>query len=142
MATVSTSGIEELFEDMSALAEIPDEVLTDMLVAQADVIAAAQAQEARAMLSGEFSQGITAGSITFDRKLKVKGPEKCIYVYPKGTRRDGNRRSVSEVAFINEFGKAGQPGRPFINVANEKKASEAVDAAARVYDEFLKKKNL
>lgn len=142
MATVSTDGLEELFADLGSLAEIPDDVIADMLIAEAEVVAEAQAQEARTMLSGEFAQGITAGSITFDKKLKIKGSEKSISVYPKGTRRDGNRRSVSEVAFINEFGKAGQPARPFINTANEKSADDAVDAAARVYDEFLKSKNL
>ena len=63
------------------------------------------------------------------------------YVYPKGTRRHGNKRRAAEVAFVDEFGKRGQPARPFIQTANEKAADRAIDAAARVYDDFLKSKN-
>lgn len=140
MAEINTSGLEELIGDFSAIAEIPDSVLLDMLVAEAEVIAPAQAQEAKAM--GVHDTGTTAQSITYDKKLKETKDGKAIYVYPKGTRRDGNSRRVAEVAFVNEFGKEGQPGRPFINTANEKKADAAVDAAAAVYDRFLKSKNL
>lgn len=140
MAEINTSGLEELIGDFSAIAEIPDSVLLDMLVAEAEVIAPAQAQEAKAM--GVHDTGTTAQSITYGKKLKETKDGKAIYVYPKGTRRDGNSRRVAEVAFVNEFGKEGQPGRPFINTANEKKADAAVDAAAAVYDRFLKSKNL
>lgn len=140
MAEISTSGLDELLADMGAIAEIPDAVLLDMLVAEAGIIAEAQAQEAKAM--GVYDTGKTAQSITFDKKLKDTKDGKAIYVYPQGTRRDGNTRRAAEVAFVNEFGKTGQPGRPFINTANEKKAESAVDAAAQVYDRFLKEKNL
>lgn len=140
MAEISTSGLEELFADMAAIAEIPDEVILEMLTAEAEIIAEAQAAEARAM--GVVDKGITAGSITFDKKLKVTKDGKAISVHPKGTRSDGSRRRVAEVAFVNEFGKEGQPARPFIGTANARKGDEAVQAAARVYDEFLKSKNL
>lgn len=140
MAEISTSGLEELFADMAAIAEIPDEVILEMLTAEAEIIAEAQAAEARAM--GVVDKGITAGSITFDKKLKATKDGKAISVHPKGTRSDGSRRRVEEVAFINEYGKEGQPARPFINTANERKAEEAVQAAAQVYDNFLKSKNL
>ncbi len=141
MAELNTSGLDELLSDMGAIAEIPDAVLLEMLTAEAEIIAPAQAQEARAM--GVYDTGTTAQSITYDKKLRqTKDGEPAIYVYPRGTRRDGNPRRVAEVAFVNEFGKAGQPGRPFINTANEKKADSAVEAAAGVYDRFLKSKNL
>ena len=52
-----------------------------------------------------------------------------------------NKRRAAEVAFVDEFGKQGQPARPFIQTANEKAADPAIDAAARVYDDFLKSKN-
>lgn len=140
MANLSTSGLDELLDDLEAIAEIPDETLLEMLTAEAEVIAEAQAAEAKAM--GVYDTGKTAQSITYDKKLKVTSDGKAIYVYPKGTRSDGNRRSVSEVAFINEFGKDGQAARPFIRTANERKGEAAVDAAAQVYDKYLKSKNL
>lgn len=91
---------------------------------------------------GVFDTGKTAASITYDRKLTTKDGNKSISVYPKGTRSDGNRRSASEVAFVNEFGTSSQPARPFINTANQKSADAAVEAAAAVYDRFLSSKNL
>ena len=64
-------------------------------------------------------------------------------VYPQGSRKRGNTTtSNSEIAFINEFGKHGQPPRPFIQTANEKYADRAVDAAFDVYDEYLRSRNL
>ena len=136
MANLSTSGLEELVGGFDAIAELPDEVVLEMLVAEAEVIAPAQEAEARAMLSGE-----TAQSISYDKKLKKTADGRAIYVYPKGTRRHGNKRRAAEVAFVDEFGKHGQPARPFIQTANEKAADRAIDAAARVYDDFLKSKN-
>lgn len=140
MANLSTSGLEELLDDLEAIAEIPDETLLEMLTAEAEIIAEAQAAEAKAM--GVYDTGKTARSITYDKKLKETSDGKCIYVYPKGSRSDGNKRRVAEVAFVNEFGTGEQPARPFIKTANEKKGAEAVDAAALVLDKFHKSKNL
>lgn len=140
MANLSTSGLDELLDDLEAIAEIPDETLLEMLTAEAEIIAEAQAAEAKAM--GVYDTGKTAQSITYDKKLKETSDGKCIYVYPKGSRSDGNKRRVAEVAFINEFGKEGQAARPFIKTANEKKGAEAVEAAALVLDKFHKSKNL
>lgn len=140
MAMVSTSGLEELLEDLDSLAELPDEIVLDMLSAEADIVANAQKAKARAV--GVYATGKTAGSITFDKKLKVSGSSKAVYVYPKGSRNDGNKRRAAEVAFINEFGKKGQPARPFINAANEETADAQEAAAMAVYDKYLKSKNL
>ena len=112
MANLSTSGLEELIGGFDAIAEIPDEVVLEMLVAEAEVIAPAQEAEARAMLSGKYSTGETAQSISYDKKLKKTSDGRAIYVYPKGTRRHGNRRRAAEVAFVDEFGKQGQPAPP------------------------------
>lgn len=39
MANLSTSGLEELVGGFDAIAELPDEVVLEMLVAEAEVIA-------------------------------------------------------------------------------------------------------
>lgn len=140
MAELSTQGLDGLIDDMTALMELPDETVLEMLTAEAEVVAAAQQSEAQSM--GVYATGKTAGSISYDKKLKVKGASRAIYVSPKGTRGNGNKRRNAEVAFVNEYGKAGQPARPFINTANEKSADAAVEAAAGVYDKYLKSKNL
>lgn len=140
MAELSTSGLEEIIGDLEEIATLPDDLVLEMLTAEAEIVAAAQEAEARAM--GVFDKGITAGSITYGKKLTVRGSERCLYVYPKGTRTDGSKRRVAEVAYVNEYGKQGQPARPFVNTANEKSVEAAVDAAAKVYDKYLKSKNL
>lgn len=140
MANVSVSGLDELFDDLESIIELPDEVALAMLTAEAEVIENAQAAEAVAM--GVYATGTTVKSIKHSKSLKVKDGERCLYVYPMGNRRDGNTRRAAEVAYVNEYGTATQPARPFIKTANEKSADAAVDAAARVYDGYLKSKNL
>lgn len=142
MAELSTAGLEELVGDFTAVMELPDEVVLEMLTAEAEVVANAQRAEAGQMLQGRYAKGETAQHITYDKKLTVKGAERRLYVKITGHRKDGNRRRAAEVAFVNEFGKAGQPARPFIATANEKAADAAIEAAAGVYDKYLKSKNL
>lgn len=137
---LSTEGLESLFDDLTAVMELPDSVVLDMLTAEGEVIAAAQTEEAKTM--GVFDTGTTASSIIVEKKLKTSGQTRSLLVKPNGNRTDGNKRRIAEVAFINEFGKAGQPARPFIGTANEKSADAAVEAAADVYDRYLKSKNL
>ena len=72
MANLSTSGLEELIGGFDAIAEIPDEVVLEMLVAEAEVIATAQEAEARAMLSGKYSTGETAQSISYNKKQQFQ----------------------------------------------------------------------
>lgn len=141
MADISTSGLDELFDDLAAIAELPDEIALEMLRAEAEVVAEAQATEAVAM--GVMDTGTTVRSITYGKKLTVRDGERVLYVYPNGTRKDhGGKRRTAEVAYVNEYGKHNQPARPFIRTANEKAADSALQAAARVYDEYLKSKNL
>ena len=93
MAELSTQGLDGLIDDMTALMELPDETVLEMLTAEAEVVAAAQQSEAQSM--GVYATGKTAGSISYDKKLKVKGASRAIYVSPKGTRSDGTPRSHS-----------------------------------------------
>ena len=147
MAELSTQGLDGLIDDMTALMELPDETVLEMLTAEAEVVAAAQQSEAQSM--GVYATGKTAGSISYDKKLKVKGASRAIYVSPKGTRSDGNKRRNAEVAVRrrcacgkSRYVRVRVRDYPFINTANEKSADAAVEAAAGVYDKYLKSKNL
>lgn len=142
MAELSTSGLEDIIGSLEELVKLPDEVVLEMLTAEAEVVAEAQEAEAKAM--GVYDTGETAMSVSYGNKLINKGGKKCIYVYPRGTHKSGNKRRTAEVAYVNEYGVKSRkmPAKPFIRTANEKSADAAHDAAARVYDEFLKSKNL
>ena len=138
MAIFSTSGIDRYALSLDELWHIPKSVIEEMVLAEGAVIRKGQAEEAAAMLQGPYYAGDVAKGASLGKPKKT-ADGKCVYVSFKGTAH-GNR--VAEIAFINEFGKKNQPPRPFISTANEKHAEAAVEAAAKVYDEYLKKNNL
>lgn len=140
MARFECNDLAGLIMDLEELANMPDSVITDILNAEADIIVDAQKASARSM--GVEDSGLTVSSIK-KGKPKTTSKGKAIYVYPQGSRKRGNKTTRNaEIAFINEFGKHGQPARPFINTANEKGADKAVNAALKVYDDYLKTKKL
>lgn len=136
MASFSVNDLDQYAFDLNELADIPDSVIREMLLAEGEVIRKGQAQTARTMLQGPYYEGGVAGGAMVG-KVKRRGNSSTVYVTFEGTQH-GNR--VAEIAFINEFGKKNQPPRPFIAQANEANASSAVDAAAQVYDKYLKSK--
>lgn len=135
MAILETNGLDEFAFDFEGIALLPDSVVSEMLEAEGDVIKSAQIATAQSMLAGPYNRG---GVVSAIRRGKVKQTStgKAVYVTFNGTQH-GNR--VAEIAFVNEYGKQGQPARPFIREANERNADKAVDAAAKIYDEFLSK---
>lgn len=151
MPILSTNGLDALMLSMKDLADLPDDVLDEMVNAGADVIVEAQRETARTMTAGPWSGSggqHLADSIT-KGKAKKKGDGKVITVYPRGTRnrtyREAGRgktytESNSTIAFINEYGAHGTPARQFIRTANEKKASDAVAAEEAVFEKFLESK--
>jgi HK97 gp10 family phage protein len=141
---IKTIGLDELISDMAALAELPGSVVESMLHAKADVIEPAQKKKAQAWLEGKYSQGVTAESIKRG-KSKTKKNGMSLIIKPEGRRvgpRSRKSRRNEEVAFINEFGKRGQPARPFIGAANKESEAAATGAAAKVLENFIEKLNL
>ena len=62
-------------------------------------------------------------------KIKRTGLDKSITVAPQGHNKRGTRNA--EVAFVNEFGKRGQPGRPALKTANERKNKKPLRRARK-----------
>lgn len=138
MARMETSGLDEYVFSFEELSELPDDVVKDMLQAEGEVIKRGQAESAREMLQGPYYKDGIASGIKLG-KYKRNRANATMYVTFEGTQH-GNR--LAEIAFVNEFGKHGQPPRPFIREANERHAEEAVDAAAKVFDKYLTSKGL
>lgn len=138
MARLSVSGLDDLMLSMEEIASIPDDVAKEMLEAEAEIVE--EAQIAYGMSMGVYRIGETLRSIRKGKMKRGKSGERLLYVSPQGTNDRGERNAT--VAFVNEFGKRGQPARPFIGTANETAATPAVEAAAEVYDEWLKSKDL
>ena len=133
MATLDSSQWDEFALSMSDLANMPASVLEDMILAEAEVIKEAQSTEAENMLQGPYYAGGVAKAVHINRPRR-SGSGVSVTLTFKGSQH-GN--AIGEIAYINEYGKHGQPARPFINTANEKKADTAVEAAAAVFDKYL-----
>lgn len=143
MARFESFGLDDLISDFGALAELPDEVVEEMLRAEAAVVEKAQKTELRAL--GLVRTGQLVNSIGISEKVRTKNGSKVLYLYPKGSRSDeGKERTNTEVGFIYEFGAPARhiPAYNWMKHANENCHEEAVEAAAKVYDKFLKQKNL
>ena len=136
MATFDASDIDKYAFDFEELASIPDSVVTDMLMAEGEIIKKAQSDSAKAMLQGPYSKGAVAAAPRLGKVRKTQDG-KSIYV-TFGGKQHGSR--LAEIAFLNEFGKHNQAARPFIREANEKHADRAVDAAQKIYDQYLARK--
>lgn len=139
---VDLEGLDGLCLSMSEIEEIPDDIQDAMLNAQADI--AIPAQKAKAISYGVVDTGLVSSSI---RKTKPKRGKngRCIYVYPHGSRKRGKKGKITrnaEIAFIAEYGRRKQKARPFIRDANEACAEQTTQAAAKIYDAWLKSKKL
>jgi len=135
LAHIRFEGIDELIADLGGIDDLPVE---EMLNASADVVVAAQKQKADVMLQGPYNKGAVKGAI---RKGKVRKNKDGAHIKIEFSGTQHNA-PISEIAFINEFGKTNQPARPFIATANEESAADAEGAAAAVYDAWLKTKGL
>ena len=144
---LTVSGLDELIGDLDELAGLPDQVLEDVLNAEADVILPAQREEIARQWTGKYSIGISAKSV---KKGKVKKGQDgySLAIYPQGTRKRGKKDPKTirnaEIAFINEYGapKRGIAARPAIGTATAKKEQEAVEAGEKVYHAYLDSKGL
>ena len=138
MAKLSVNGLDDLMLSLEEIAEIPDPVAEQMLNAEAQVVE--EAQIAYGMQMGVFRTGETLRSIRRGKMKLGRDGARAVDVTPQGKNEKGERNAA--VSFINEYGKQGQPARPFISTANAAAADRAVSEAEKVYEEFLKSKNL
>lgn len=140
MAKLSVNGLDDLMLSLEEIASIPDDVAAEMLDAEAQVVEEAQLAEGMAM--GVYDTGQTLASIRRGKMKKGRDGARAVYVTPTGTNDKGERNAA--VAFINEYGVPSRKiaPRPFIATANEKAAGPALAEAEKIYDEFLKSKNL
>ena len=112
----------------------------EILQAQAEVVAAAQRRAAAAYGvkdTGELIRSITVGA------PKRSGNGRAIEIAFAGTRKRFRVTSLNaEIAFVNEFGRKGQAGRPFVRDSIKSSESAATQAALAAYDKYLTSQNL
>jgi hypothetical protein len=134
----TTQGLEQLTVSFEEIAGLPDSVIDEMLEAGGEIVKREQAAHARKMLRGPYYADGVASGVKLG-KTKRTSDGKALFVTFSGTQ---HGRPLSEIAFVNEFGKRNQPARPFIRTANEKCDGESLEAQRKVYDRWLKSKSL
>ena len=144
MARITMSGADELELSLQQIAEIPEDVLDEMLSEGADAAIAGHRRslQTHALVhTGTLMQSI--------KKRRKKGKDGKLYylVSPYGTHhinKDGSKVRNAEIGFIHEFGAPGKhiPARQWMRDGNEESAGKVTEAEASVYDDFLKSKNL
>lgn len=140
MATLELQGFEDLEDAFRRISEIPFEVTAEALDAMAEVAA----EKIRS--TGE-SMGVRdpESDVHILDRVKPRKPKKTEYggyemISFTGSRRRGNTTTRNaEIAFVNEYGKRGQPARPFIGTAMSRGADQIQDQAEKVIGNWIEK---
>lgn len=151
MARFEVDNVDGLMLSMKEVAELPAEVITEMVEKGADVAVEAQKrkiQELDLIDSGDLQRSIKA-------IIKRTGRAPYALVYPSGThhtqnsnRHHGRQRSGdvrnAEVGFVQEFGAPDRKikAKQWMRLANEDAADALTQAELAVYDRWLQQKNL
>lgn len=136
---IFASGLQDMLNDLPQLRD-------DILKAEADVIEQYMGQSITS--SGLVRSGVLRQSIR-QRKRKDSiaiGPDGEHHRYTPSGKRSGANGIVTAgyVGYIHNYGipRRGIPAREWAEKAVEKGQGPAMDAAEKVYDEFLKKQDL
>lgn len=138
MASLELTGFEDLEDAFRRISEIPFEVTAEALDAMAEVAAD------KIRSTGE-SMGVRdpESDVHILDKIKPRKPKKTTeggyeMISFTGTRRRGNTTTRNaEIAFVNEYGKKGQPARPFIGTAMNRNADKIQDQAEKVIGDWI-----
>lgn len=133
MAKFEVSGMTALEECFQNLEALPTDILHKMLDVQADIVVEAQKKTAQTMLQGPYNKGAIVKAIRAG-KIKVV---KDTYVQDVTFRGKQHGVRLSEIAFHNEFGNRKQKARPFVATANKRVEEQIVEAADKVFDDFV-----
>lgn len=168
MAKFNAQGIEGLELSLKEFAEIPDDVVEEMLDAASEVVVAAHKQKIQSL--GLVDTGKLVNSIKAHKKAgsRSNGFHRYVLVYPTGKHNSYNRKKVTkvyknskhgrtydvggdvknvtnnDVGFVLEYGapKRGKRAYQWMRSANEESADAVAGAEFAIYDKWLKTKGL
>lgn len=138
MAKFGVDGLASFILSMEELAELPDDVMDDMLDAGGDVLCRAIQGSATTMLDGPYSKGAVAASVRKGRKSKTKDGRQLAIGF-SGTQ---HGQPLARIAYVNEYGKKGQHARQFMRTAVESSADDVTAEEQKVYEKYLDSLNL
>lgn len=145
MAKMTVVGIDDLENAFINIADIPFEVTAEALSQMADVAAGEIKRSGESMgVRDPKSDVHILDNVEPGTPKKTHGGGTCAISFSGSRKRGKKNTRNAEIAFINEFGKPGQPARPFVRKGMEQGTEKIVQAgqkviAAWIEEEFNKK---
>ena len=142
MAKVDIKMPEDFLMNVSRLADKTDEIIPKVLEAGAEVVE----DKVRSNLQSVIGSGTKYDSRSTGELLRSLGTSPAlqdrngdfdIKVGFSEPRSDGD--SNAKIATILEYGKSGQPAKPFLKPAKTASRQECIDAMTRVLEEEVEK---
>lgn len=140
MARLDIEGMDELNAAFGRIQDVPQSVTGKALNDMAAIAAAAirRSGESMGVRDPESSVHILDKITTTKPKFTAAGGYQDITF--SGSRRRGSKSTRNaEIAFINEYGKRGQPARPFIGTAMTKNEQTIAEAGAEEVVDWFEK---
>lgn len=140
MAKLDIEGMDELNAALGRIASVPQSVTGQALGEMAAIAAAAikRTGESMGVRDPESTVHILDKITTAKPKFTPAGGYQDITF--SGTRRRGSTTTRNaEIAFINEYGKRGQPARPFMGRAMTENEAKIADAGGEVLGDWIEK---
>ena len=140
MATLELRGFEDLDDAFRRISDIPDEVTASALDAMALVAAEKIKHSGEAMGVRDPESSVHILDTIKPTKAKISDRGGYEDITFSGSRQRGNTRTRNaEIAFINEYGKRGQPARPFIGKAMAQYEEQIAAPGEKIVGEWIEK---
>ena len=138
MATLEIQGMDELNAALGRIGTLPPEVKTRALNQMADAARAAikRSGESLGVRDRESNVHILDKISKAKAKITPEGGHQDVTFSGSRTRGTTKTRNA-EIAFINEYGKRGQPARPFIGKAMNENEERIAAAGGEVLGAWI-----
>lgn len=136
MAKCTCKLPDELLKKLSRLGSKMDDVSETVLETGGEIVLDKVRNNLQGVLSGE-STGELLGSLGLSKVLLGKDGNHNIKVGFEEPRSDG--KSNAMIANIIEYGKHGQPAKPFLKPAKSQSKKACIDAMTQKLEEEIKK---
>lgn len=139
MAGLSVNGLDYLIDAFKNAGDVPEDVTREMLVAMG-----AQAESCITESAG--THGVPSGpmlaSIYSKSPTVTSDGGKVVTTFKGGRTRYNTYTREAEIAFITNYGKKGEPARPFITDVTQKEDPRISQAGEAVLNAWLEKAGL
>ena len=133
---LSFSGLDELLRQLEQLDGGIADAMDEMLKAGAAEVTAVWKREAEAR--GHVDTRDMIDSIAPTRPWKTRNDARGIAIYPQGNDRTGVR-NATKAFWLNYGTERGIPGDGWVENADSRSESPAMEAMQAVYDRFIQK---